>query len=114
MPSGRRAETLPAVPSTRPGLLHLPGRRDAPRRGRRSREHLRVGEVDRALAPQDPRDVAGDHVGVVGLGVVGGAADVRREHDVGQPSERVVGGEELALEVVEPGAAEVAATAARR
>ena len=45
---------------------------------------------------------------MVGLGVVGGAADVRGEHHVGHADERVVGGDVLALEVVERGAAEVA------
>ena len=45
---------------------------------------------------------------MVRFGVVGRAADVRREHDVVHRAQRMVGGEVLALEVVEAGAGEVA------
>ena len=45
---------------------------------------------------------------VVLFGVVGGAADVRRQHDVGQGDQRIVGGEHLAGEVIEPGGGDLA------
>ena len=52
---------------------------------------------------QEAAEVLGDDPGVVRLGVVGGAADVGSEHDVVHRRQGVVGGEELALEVVEAG-----------
>ena len=57
---------------------------------------------------EDARDVVGDELRVVRFGVVGRAADVRRQHDVRHRDERMIGREVLALEVVEAGAAEVA------
>src|SRR5262245_59969636 len=66
-------------------------------------QHLRVGQVGRHFAPHQRGQPLGHEQGVVGLGVVGGPAYVGREHDVGHPHQRVVGGERLALEVVEAG-----------
>ena len=109
LPSGMRPETLPAVPATRPlSSISWAAASTASWVGRAHVEHLRVGAVDGALAGEQAGDVVGHQRRVVRLGVVGGAPDVRRQHDVGHGLQRVVGRQVLALEVVEPGAAEVA------
>src|SRR4029077_1547183 len=119
LPSGSRAEKLPAVPCTRfvrrlscatqsrsslissavPfGLLML---------GLPS-QHLGVHAVDGSFAVEEPGDVVGDQLRVVRFRVVGRAADVRREHNVVHRAERVVRGEVLTFEVVEARTREVA------
>src|SRR6476660_7407435 len=113
-PSGSRAEKLPAVPWTRlvRKLSCATQSRSAlissavPLSGDIS-QHLGVHAVDWSLAAQDPPDVVGDQLGVVGFRVVRRAADVGRQHDVVQLLQRMVGGQVLALEMVEAGAAEV-------
>ena len=62
----------------------------------------------RLAAASRVHETVGDQLRVVRLGVVGRAADVRREHDVLHRASGWSVGEVLALEVVEAGAAEVA------
>ena len=66
-----------------------------------SLQDVGVHDVARRGPGQQPAQVVGDGLGVVDLGVVGGAPDVRGEHDVREGGERVVGGKVLADEVVE-------------
>src|SRR5437867_10582006 len=91
LPSSMRAEMLPAVPSTRPlrsmslaaastafcasGTVLIGAELS-------SGKHLRVDDVSRAFAGQQPFEVVGHHLGLPGLDVVGRATDVGREHDV--------------------------------
>ena len=71
-------------------------------------KYLRVDAVSGALAAQDAVEVARHHRGLAGLGVVGGATDVRGEHDVRHRAQRMVSGQVLAPEVVEAGRRDLA------
>ena len=73
-----------------------------------ARQDLGVDDVQRARPRHEAAQVLGDGAGVVGLGVVGGPADVRGQHDLGERRERVVGRQVLALEVVEAGGGDLA------
>ena len=73
-----------------------------------------IHDVERLRTGEQAAEVLGDGGGVVGLGVVGGAADVGGQHDRVEAGERVVGREELALEVVEPGCRHLAGPERRR
>src|SRR6516165_12740107 len=66
-----------------------------------ARENLGVDDVEWAGAGQQAAQVLGDGARVIGLGVVGGAADVRGEDHLREGGERVVRREELTFEVVE-------------
>src|SRR5690606_6071484 len=70
--------------------------------------HLRVGEVVGPVTPHEGLEAGGHEHGVVGLGVVGGAADVGGEHHVGHAGQGVVDGQGLTLEVIEGGGRQVA------
>ena len=58
---------------------------------------------------QQRLEAVGDDVRLPGLGVAGGAADVRCQHDVGHARQRVIGWQPLADEVVETGCRQLAA-----
>src|SRR5262249_48929146 len=73
-----------------------------------SSEDPRVGTSLRTLALQESFQIVSDHLGVVGFGVVGRAADVRGEDDVRHRAQRVIDRQGLTFEVVEAGAAELA------
>src|SRR5207244_791657 len=105
-PSGSRAEMLPAVPSVSPlRSMSLAAASTCRLMFSTSLtvEDLRVHDVHGSLAGQQAGEVVGDETGVVGLGVVGGPTDVRRQHHVGHPDQGVIDGEMLADEVVEAG-----------
>src|SRR5207245_10289346 len=98
LPSSMRAEMLPAVPSTRPvrsmslaaastafcasGTVLIGAQLSL-------RQDLRVDDVLRALARQEPLEVVGHHLGLPRLHVVGRATDVGREHDIVHGDERM-------------------------
>src|SRR5687768_12129602 len=71
-------------------------------------QDLRVDQVVGRLALQQRGEAVGDQRGVVRLGVIGRAADVRGQQHVGHGHERVVRRQVLALEVVQGGGGEVA------
>src|SRR5579875_1436091 len=109
VPSSCRAEMLPAVPSTSPlRSISLAVARTALGASSTyfttepSRQNLRIHDVDGPLPGKQPLHVGGHHGGLPGLGVVGAAPDVGGEHHVVHGAERVVGGQVLPLEVVQP------------
>ena len=108
-PGGRR---VPVAGS--PGRALRPGTRWRWRRwwvGAPPRQEGRTSGLTMLQRPcprHEAAEVLGDRPGVVGLGVVGGAADVRRQHDLGERGQRVIRRQVLALEVVESRRADLA------